>query len=146
MITNESTEIAHTVKTASNTRRPIYPSIGDPRASRKSPTRSLLLLPVERDRPRDRRRLAVRAVVLARWGVPQVVLDDPDAHGRRPHPDHSDGVDFLGCDLPDLLAKLDALLLGHAERPAPLVHQFLHASGRLLPLSASRIEPLRVKR
>src|SRR5206468_8627274 len=64
----------------------------------------------------DSRRLAVRTVVLARGDVAHGRLHHAHTHGSRAHADHADDVDLLGGDLPDLLAELDPLLLGHAER------------------------------
>src|SRR4030095_14678529 len=95
------------------------------------------LLVVERRRTGDSRGLAVRAVVLARRDVAHVVLHDADAHRRRALADHADDVALLGRDLPDLLAELDAFLLGHAERLLPLVHQLLHPRLGLLALRAA---------
>src|SRR5882724_4562910 len=130
MMAKASMEIAHTVKIARRARRPMYASMSGPLG--------LLVLPVEGDRPRDPRRLAVRAVVLPGGDVAHVRLDHPHAHGRRPHADHADDVDLLGRDPPDVLAHLDPLLLGHAEGLLPLVHQLAHLRLRLLALRARR--------
>ena len=54
-------------------------------------------------------------------------------HGRRALADDADDVDLLRGDLPDLLAELDPLLLRHAERLLPLLHQLLHPGLGLLP-------------
>src|SRR5262245_44257031 len=139
MIANERTEIAQTVKTARRARRPMYASTAAP-----SPPGSLLV--VEGDRPRDGRRLAVGAVVLAGRDVADVRLDDPHAVGSRADADHADDVDLFGGDLPDVLAELDPLLLGHAEGLLPLLHQLLHPRLRLLALGAGGVEPLDVER
>src|SRR4029450_11987910 len=135
---NDRTEIAQTVKTASRARRPMYASIAAPS--------NLSVLPIERRRPRDARRLAVRAVVHARRDVAHVVLDHPHAHGGRALADHTDDEDLLGGDLPDLLAELDPFLLGYAERLPPLLHQLLHPRLGLLALCPGGAEPLRVER
>src|SRR5689334_16262226 len=146
MMTNERTEIAHTVKRARTTRRPMYASMtgGDWGALSGPPMSSVL--PVEGRRPGDARRLAVGAVVHARRDVAHVVLDHAHAHGGRTLADHADDVDLLGRDPPDVLAELDALLLGHAERLLPLLHELLHPRLRLLALGAGRVEPLHVER
>src|SRR5712692_1920152 len=139
MIANDRTEIAQTVKTARRARRPMY-------ASTAALSSLAPLLVVEGDRPRDGRRLAVRAVVLARRDVAHVRLDDAHAVGRRPDADHTDDVHLFGRDLPDLLAELDPFLLGHAEGLLPLLHQLLHPRLRLLALRAGGVEPLHVVR
>src|SRR5215471_20021458 len=139
MIANDRTEIAQTVKTARRARRPMY-------ASTVAPPAPTSLLVVERDRPRDGRRLPVRAVVLARRDVAEVRLDDAHAVGRGADADHPDDVDLLGGDLPDLLAELDPFLLRHAEGLLPLLHQLLHPRLRLLALRAGGMEPLDVER
>src|SRR6266849_7236709 len=115
---------------------------------RAAVTRALryLVLPVERHRPRDPRGLAIRAVVLPRRNVAHVRLDHAYAHGGRPHADHADDVDLLGGDLPDLLAELDALLLGHSEGLLPFFHQLAHLRLRLPALGAGGVEPLDVQR
>src|SRR5262245_60525892 len=144
MITKERTEIAQTVKTASTARRPMYASMPGRDHRREAaatraplpPIISPLLLPVEGDRPRDGRGLAVGAVVLAGGNVPHVRLDHAHAHGGGAHADHADVVDLVGGDLPHLLAELDALLLRHPEGPLELLHQLPHARGRLLALGA----------
>src|SRR5215475_1141322 len=155
MITKASMEIAHTVKTASSTRRPMYASMGKARPAqlpervsraRTRPSISSLVLPVEGGRARDARRLAVRAVVHARGDVAHVVLHHAYAHGGRALADHADDVDLFGRDLPDLLAELDSLLLGHAEGLLPLLHQLLHPGLGLLALGAVGVEPLHVER
>src|SRR5215467_2876909 len=155
MITKASMEIAHTVKTASSTRRPMYASMGKARPAqrpervsraRTGPGLSSLVLPVESGRARDARRLAVRTVVHARGDVAQVVLHHAHAHGGRPLADHADDVDLLGGDLPDVLAELDSLLLGYAERLLPLLHQLFHPGLGLLALGAVGVEPLHVER
>src|SRR6266850_1885373 len=61
------------------------------------------------------------------------------------------GVQFFqkkvaGREMPDVLAELDALLLGHAEGLLPLFHQLLHLRLRLLALRAAGVEPLHVVR
>src|SRR5437870_5247895 len=139
MIANARAEIAQTVNTARRARRPMY-------ASNAAPSRCLL--PVERDRPRDSRRLAVRTVVLARGDVAHVRLHHAHTHGGRAHADHADDVDLLRGDLPDLLAELDPLLLGHAEGLLPLVHQLAHLRLGLLDKwkKAFGVEPLDVQR
>src|SRR5438128_3186228 len=138
MMAKASMEIAHTVKIARRARRPMYASMSGPPGP--------LVLPVESDRPRDPRRLAVWAVVLPGRDVAHVVLDDPYAHGGRSHADHADDVDLLGRDPPDVLTELDPLLLGHAEGLPPLVHQLAHLRLGLLALRARRVEPLDVQR
>src|SRR5687767_2669751 len=138
MIANARAEIAHTVNTARRARRPMYASNAAPSLCR--------LLPVERHRSRDARGLAVGTVVLARRNVAHVRLDHAHAHGGRAHADHADDVDLLGGDLPDVLAELDALLLGHAEGLLPLLHQLLHPRLGLLALRAGGVEPLDVQR
>src|SRR2546427_6664101 len=125
MIANARAGIAQTVNTARRARRPMYASNAAP---------SLCLLPVERDRPGDSRRLAVRTFVLARGDVAHGRLPHAHTHGSRAHADHADDVDLLGGDLPDLLAELDPFLLGHAEGPLPLVHQLAHLRLGLLAL------------
>src|SRR5215510_4235926 len=137
MITKASMEIAHTVKTASSTRRPMYASMGKARPAQ---------LPERVSRARDARRLAVWAVVHARGDVAHVVLHHAYAHGGRALADHADDVDLFGRDLPDLLAELDSLLLGHAEGLLPLLHQLLHPGLGLLALGAVGVEPLHVER
>src|SRR5206468_4988095 len=94
----------------------------------------------------DSRRLAVRTVVLARGDVAHGRLHHAHTHGSWAHADHADDVDLLGGDLPDLLAELDPLLLGHAEGPLPLVHQLAHLRLGLLALRAGGVEPLDVQR
>src|SRR5262245_63246239 len=132
MITKASMEIAHTVKTASSARRPMYASMGKARPAqrrvavnraRAGPSFSSLVLPIEGGRARDARRLAVRTVVHARRDVAQVVLHDAHAHGGRTLSDHADDVDLFGGDLPDVLTELDALLLGYAEGLLPFLHK-----------------------
>src|SRR5499427_251793 len=155
MMTNASMEIAHTVKTASSARRPMYASMGKARPAqrrmaasraRARPNFSSLVLPVEGGRARDARRLAVRTVVHARGDVAQVVLHDAHAHGGRALADHADDVDLLGGDPPDILAELDALLLGYPEGLLPLLHQLLHPRLGLLALGPGGVEPLHVER
>src|SRR5882672_464559 len=139
MIANDRTEIAQTVKTARRARRPMY-------ASTAAPFPLAPLLVVEGGRPRDGRRLAVRAVVLARWDIAHVRLHDAHAVGGRADADHADDEHLFGRDLPDVLAELDPLLLGHAEGLLPLLHQLLHPRLRLLALRAGGVEPLDVER
>src|SRR6266851_2804598 len=139
MIANDRTEIAQTVKTARRARRPMY-------ASTPAPSSPAPLLVVEGGRPRDGRRLAVRAVVLARRDVAHVRLHDAHAVGGGADADHTDDVHLFGRDLPDLLAELDPFLLGHAEGLLPLLHQLLHPRLRLLALRAGGVEPLDVER
>src|SRR6185295_11794784 len=132
MMTKERTEIAQTVNAASRARRPMYVSMPEPLVPGPAPRRGArrlrrLLLPEERHRTGDRRRLAVRAIVLARGDVPHVRLDHAHAHRRRSHADHADDVGLLRGDLPDLLAELDPLLLRHPEGLPPLLHQLSHA-------------------
>src|SRR4029450_5167635 len=131
---NDRTEIAQTVKTASRARRPMYASIAAPS--------NLSVLPVERRRPRDARRLAVRAVVHARRDVAHVVLHHAHTHGRRALADDADDEALLRGDPPDVLAELDALLLRHTERLLPLVHQLLHPRLGALALRAAGGGPL----
>src|SRR4029453_18333959 len=130
MIAKARTEIAHTVKIARMARRPMYASMGrgpGHRLSRRRPGRGgRLVLVVERRRARDAGGLAVRAVVLARRDIAHVVLHHAHAHGGRALSDHTDDVDLLGGEPPDVLAELDPLLLRHAEGLLPLLHQFLH--------------------
>src|SRR5207245_1640802 len=102
MIANARAEIAQTVNTARRARRPMYASNAAP---------SLCLLPVERDRPRDSRRLAVRTVVLARGDVAHGRLHHAHTHGRRAHADHADDVVILVGALPDIITALMSLHL-----------------------------------
>src|SRR5260370_40152069 len=139
MMANDRTETAQTVKTARRARRAMY-------ASTAAPPSPAPLLAVAGDRPRDGRRLAVRAVVLARRDVAHVRLDDAHAVGGRADADHPDDVHLFGGNLPDLLAELDPFLLGHAEGLLPLLHQLLHPRLRLLALRAGGVEPLDVER
>src|SRR5438552_18257737 len=99
MMTNDRTEIAQTVKTARRARRPMY-------ASTAVPSSPPPLLVVEGGRPRDGRRLAVRAVVLARWDIAHVRLHDAHAVGGGTDADHPDDEHFFGRDLPDVLAEI----------------------------------------
>src|SRR6266496_2577839 len=116
-----------------------------PRRGRGQGEGSLVLVE-ERRRTRDSRSLAVRAVVHARRDSAHVVLDDTHTHGGRALADHADDVDLLGGDPPDVLAELDPLLLRHAERLLPLLHQLLHLRLGLLALRAGGVEPLDVER
>src|SRR6266487_1832069 len=105
-----------------------------------------LALVEEGHRARDAGSLAVRAVVVARGDVAQVVLGDSHAHRSGAHADDADHKDLVGGGLPDLLAEPDPLVIRRAVGLAEVQHHLLNLGRRLLAQLAIRLEPLGVKR